>query len=304
MNLRTSRVLITGASGMLGSAFAEALETDHAGSEVFACGRMDLDVRDRDAVIGFASRSPDLIIHCAADTNADRCESNPSECWNTQVGGTRNVIDLAAATGATVVYPQSFLIFSGGDDAIHSGTEPNPISVYGRCKLEAEVAIRSSEINSLVVRMAGFFGGASKDKNFVGKFTRKIAALLSEGKREYSVGDRIWQPTYTRDLARNTLLLLQHGQTGLWSMACEGEASFYELARETVELLGLAGRFDVLPAPRESNVAGDIAARPQRAVISNAQLHSAGLCIQRDWRVALAEYLENPWFKDLFRDFS
>jgi dTDP-4-dehydrorhamnose reductase len=304
MTLRASNILVTGAAGMLGTAFVESLASDYDGCNVLDCGREELDVTDADSVLRLASWRPDVIIHCAADTNADRCERDPSGCWNVQVGGTRNVVDLAIATGATVVYPQSFLIFSEGQHLVDAGSPPNPLSVYGRHKLESEAVIRCSSVRSLVVRMGGFFGGDAKDKNFVGKFTRKVASLLAAGDTEYAVGDRVWQPTYTSDAARNTLLLLENGHTGVWSMASEGEASFFELAEATVTLLGLGSRFRVMPAEREVIRGGDIATRPHRVVLSNEQLKSAGLCIQRPWRVALAEYLQRPWFRELFHDFS
>ncbi len=295
-----STVIITGAKGMLGAAFREVLATDYPGCAVRAFGRDELDVTDAAAVMKLASLRPQCIIHCAADVNADRCEEDPGRCREIQVGGTANVVGLATATGARVFFPQSFLIFAGGDAVIGEDTVPDPQSVYGQCKLEAENLIVESGVASLVVRMGGFFGGDETDKNFVGKFTRKLVDLLNQGETHYAVGDRVWQPTYTIDLARNSLLLLDRGIDGLWSMACEGEASFRELAVECVRCLGLQERIDIVAAPPSAIAAADVAVRPPRAVMSNARLQNAGLCLQRPWRVALAEYLSRPWFHTLF----
>jgi dTDP-4-dehydrorhamnose reductase len=301
MILPHSTVLITGADGMLGRAFQSVLAREYPTTMVRACLREQLDVTDIDAVLAHRSQGCDLIIHCAAVVNADRCEEFSDRCHQVQVRGTQNILELAVETGAKVFYPQSFLIFSGGDDLIDEATVPAPQSVYGRCKLEAEQQIRSAQVESLVVRMAGFFGGEEKDKNFVGKFTRHLVTLLRDKVGSYAVGDRIWQPTYTVDLARNSLLLLDRGQTGVWSMACEGEASFREVASECVRLLGLEERIAIIPAAADFIAAADIAPRPCRAIMSNARLQAAGLCLQRHWRDALAEYLDQPWFHSLFR---
>lgn len=295
-----STVIVTGANGMLGSAFREVLAKDYPGCAVRAFGRDELDVTDAAAVMKLTSLRPGCIIHCAADVNADRCEADPERCREIQVGGTANMIALATAAGAKVLYPQSFLIFAGGDAVIDEDTVPDPQSIYGRCKLEAEELVRSAAIEALVIRMGGFFGGDEKDKNFVGKFTRKLVELLRQGVAGYAVGDRVWQPTYTVDLARNSLLLLDQGQTGVWSMACEGEASFRDLAVECVRCLGLQERIDIVAAPTSAIAAADVAVRPPRAVMSNARLRDAGLCLQRPWRDALAEYLSRPWFHALF----
>lgn len=298
--LSHSKVLITGADGMLGRAFQAILARDYPFTVVCACSHEQLDVTNRAAVLARISQEYDFIIHCAAEVNADRCEAFPERCYEVQVRGTLNVLELAAASRAMVFYPQSFLIFSGGDDLIDESSLPAPQSVYARCKLEAEQRILSAHVASLVVRMGGFFGGDEKDKNFVGKLTRHLVHLLRDGTRTYSVGDRVWQPTYTEDLARNSLVLIDRGQQGIWSMACIGEATFFDLARRCVSLLGFDSLIEIIPADKMHITAADIARRPERALISNERLISNGFCLQRPWEESLAEYLSRPWFKSLF----
>ena len=193
-------VLITGAGGMLGTAFVEYL-SKFSDVVMIARTHSELDVTDLDQVMTHDAYGPDFIVHCAADVNAERCEKNPFECRRVQVGGTKNITALAMACGAQVVYPQSFLIFDGSEVPIVETSLPAPMSVYGKCKYEAEVGLRAALPKTLVVRMAGFFGGDEKDKNFVGKFIRHAISLIRSGVRSYDVGDRIWQPTYTLDLA-------------------------------------------------------------------------------------------------------
>ncbi len=291
-------ILITGAAGMLGRGFVEALGNVEAAT-ILACSHDDLDVTARGAVLALAEFAPDFIIHCAADVNAERCESDPERCHEVQVGGTINIADLAVEVGAQVLYPQSFLIFDGKEIPITESTEPAPLSVYGRCKLEAEQQLRARVPDAVAVRMAGFFGGDEKDKNFVGKFVNHICALIGDGVTSYAVGDRVWQPTYTLDLARNSLLLLANEGRGVYNMSSHGEASFFELAVACVEELELTERMTVTET-NEASVAGDEKARrPTSGIMENRRLVADRLDRQRPWREALAEYLKRPYFQDL-----
>ena len=297
-------VIVTGASGMLGRAFVESLAEARPDLPVLALSRAALDITDRDAVLSLADRAPGWIVHCAADVDADRCEAQPDEARRIQVGGTANVCDLAARTGAGVLYPQSFLIFDGNTLPIDEETAPNPLSVYGRCKLDAETLLRERLGESaLVVRMAGFFGGEEKDKNFVGKFLRHVRALLDLDKHSFAVGDRVWQPTWTIDLARNCLVLMERGAGGLYTMSCRGEASFYDLARACIAEVGLADSVTIEPTTEARIAADQRATRPARAVMDNRRLRAEGLDRMRPWRAALAEYLARPYFHDMFKDF-
>ncbi|MBI5163196.1 MAG: sugar nucleotide-binding protein [Magnetospirillum sp.] len=297
--LQGRTILITGAAGMLGRAFVEAL-ADHPGARVLAYPRRELDVTDRNRVMSLAKARPDLILHCAAHVNADHCEDDPVHGRRIQVEGTDNVAELAAESGAQVVYPQSFLIFDGSVLPITDNTRPAPLSVYGQIKLEAERRLVERLPGSLVVRMAGFFGGDEGDKNFVGGFTRHLTRLLAEGVDRVEVGDRVWQPTYTLDLARNVLALAAAGKSGTYTMASHGEATFHALAAACVELLGLSSRLRIIPTSAAKVAARERARRPDRAVMDNARLRAEGLDCQRPWRAALAEYLERPYFRTLF----
>ena len=303
--LSSNTVLITGADGMLGRAFTESLDAI-PGCRVIPLGRDRLDVTDLEAVMAFASANPEWIVHCAADVNADRCEKNPDACHAVQVGGTENVAALARACGARVLYPQSFLIFDGSEKPIVEETRPNPLSVYGRCKLEAETRVFEALGDSaLVIRMAGFFGGDEKDKNFVGQFTRHVRRLIDQAVDTYDVGDRIWQPTYTLDLAHNSIQLMAASKSGVYNMACHGQASFFELAVACVEELQLTDRLRLQPTSADRVAAvTDTAKRPAAAVIDNRRLRVEGLDLQRPWRDALNEYLSRPWFKAMFAELS
>ena len=147
--------------------------------------------------------------------------------------------------------------------------------------------------------MAGFFGGEERDKNFVGTFSRHLMALLTEGKRECGVGDRLWQPTYTIDLARNTLQLLAAAKAGVYNMACHGEASFFDVASIVVEALSLSPHVTLYRRSSAEFAAREAAPRPLRVLMENRRLTGEGLDFQRPWKEALREYLDRPYFQTL-----
>lgn len=301
-SLNGQTILVTGANGMLGRAFVEAIDSVVPGARLLPRGRHELDVTDRDRVMAEAHEQPDIIIHCAGLTIAEECERRPERTRQVHVGGTANIAALARESAARLLFPQSILIYDGEELPVTEHTTPSPTSVYGHAKVEAE-RLALEVPRSLVVRMAGFFGGDDKDKNFVGQITRTFDRMLAEGQMDIEVGDRVWQPTYTLDHARNCLLLLAREREGIYMMGSKGEASFYEVASACVEILGLDQRIRVRRASSQQFDARERVKRPARMVVANDRLDAEGLNRQRPWRAALAEYLQRPWF-DRLRDES
>lgn len=297
--LNGQSVLITGAGGMLGRAFVESLGARVPSARVVACTRRELDVTDAVCVMSHAGQRLDIIIHCAGPVIAEQCEREPAQAWRAHVEGTANIARLARATSARVLYPQSVLIFDGHELPVTEQTQPAPSSVYARAKVEAERRLLATAVQPLVVTMAGFFGGDERDKNFVGWITRVFDEMLADGRSELAVGDRVWQPTYTMDHARNCLLLLARGKQGRYVMGALGEATFHEVASACVEFLGLGHRIRIAASPSRPFDDREQVKRPARMVVSNGRLNAEGLNRQRPWRDALREYLQRPWFDRL-----
>ncbi|MES2125024.1 MAG: SDR family oxidoreductase [Gemmatimonadota bacterium] len=299
--LNGQSILITGADGMLGRAFVGALADLAPGSHVSAYPHGALDVTDAAAVAGRAELDPDLIIHCGGLSRADECERNPARAFAVHLGGSQNIGRLALATGARVLYPQSVFIFDGSELPVTEETVPNPQMVYGKAKLAAEQWLLSSVPGSLSIRMAGFFGGDEKDKNFVGQFAGTLRRLLDGRVHDCEVGDRRWQPTYTLDLARNAILLLALERSGIYHMGSLGEASFFDVAGACVDELGLGDVIRLRQVSTTEVEADESARRPARMVTANHRLNHEGLNRQRPWREALREYLRRPHFDSLRR---
>jgi len=290
------RLLVTGGQGMLGRAFAQqaALLPE---ATVWAPGRDELDVRDVDALLAAADRARGgWIAHCAARVDVEGCAREPELARAIIVEGTRNAVRAAKAAGARLFYPQSFLVYDGATLPIPDDEVPRPLSLYGEFKYEAEQIILSELDDALIVRMAGFFGGEEADKNFVGRIIPAMFAAMSRGETRFGIGDRVWQPTWTRDLAENSLHMMLAGKQGIYQMACHGQASFAELAQEIVNALGWADRFQIDPVDAASVSGNELGKRPDAAVLSCARLRDERLDLQRDWRATLHAYLRHPHF--------
>ena len=300
--LSGKKFLITGAEGMLGTAFQEMLSEYVSNYEVFPFKKEDLDVTNLEQVISYQNLKPDYILHCASKSNnapVDYCETHPEESYQIYVKGISNVIQLAKLTNAKLFYPQTFLIFDGKSLPINEDTLPNPLCVYGKHKLEAELLLNDLN-NSLIVIMGGFFGGHELDKNFVGKIIPHISQIIRRGEFSIEVGDRVWQPTFTNDLAYNILLLLEMKKSGKYTMACHGQASFYELTKEIVSILNIENQIKVIPISASQFSKKESAERPLLALIENKRLTKENLDYQRRWQDSLKEYLSHPYFMEMF----
>jgi len=168
-------------------------------------------------------------------------------------------------------------------------------------KLMAENILTDEMPESLIVRMAGFFGGREVDKNFVGKITLHMAEIMKEGINYIEIGDRVWQPTFTNDLAYNSLVLLSNNNKGVYCMSSHGKASFFELASLIVSSLGISERMKIHKVSSLSVSKNERAKRPEVADIENKRLKSENLDRQRSWQVSLVEYLNHPYFTNLIQ---
>jgi len=303
--LSSKPILITGAQGMLGNSFKEQLSKYLPDAQVKALSKNELDIRNKEQVLNLASwLNGGWIIHCAAFVNVEGCAQNPTLARETIVEGTKNLLSLAQKAGAQFFYPQSFLIYDGSFELITEETQPNPLSLYGQLKLETEKMILEAMVDTaIIVRMAGFFGGNQRDKNFVGKIIKHMSQLIHEGQKQIKVGDRIWQPTWTDDLALNSLLLMATNSTGIFQMASHGSASFYQLTKEIIQHLNWDELIEIIPVKESEISSNELGRRPAKAELDCHLLKTKGLDYQRPWNTTLKEYLNNSYF-DSYRNMS
>jgi dTDP-4-dehydrorhamnose reductase len=249
-----------------------------------------LDVRDAEAVLAAVRMmDPDLVLHLAAETDLEVCEGSPDHAYRTNTIGTHNVAIAARDVGATLVYISTAGVFDGEktDGAYTEFDDARPINVYGRSKFEGERIVPRLVPESFVVRAGWMVGGASKDH----KFVAKVIGQLRDGARSIrAVTDKLGTPTYTADFALNLLELVDTRFYGLYHMACLGDGSRYDVAREIVSFYG-RDDVEVEPVSSEAFVADYPAPRPRSEMMRNHMLDLRDMNRMRPWQVALREYL-------------
>ena len=299
-SLSNKKFLITGCNGMLGSSFLSQIKTHINNPQIYCFDKSKLDVSNINSFTKYKELKPDFIIHCAALVNADYCEKNKEEGKINILNGTKNIVNFAKINNSKIFYPQSFLIYDETNEIVNEDTIPKPLSEYGELKLEAENITLESSGNNISVRMGGFFGGEKKDNNFVGKIIPHISRLIKQGEKKMDIGDRIWQPTFTNDLAYNSLLLLANNKSGKYNMASHGSCSFFELTHEILKILNITEIFAINKISAKILNKRELAKRPLSLIMTNNRLNNENLDRQRDWKISLKEYIEKPYFKNLF----
>jgi dTDP-4-dehydrorhamnose reductase len=298
------RVLITGSAGMLGSAVYPAFvraghqttATDLTPRPVGELPMDALDVRDFQAVGRTMDRvGPELVLHLAAETDLEICQSDPDHAYRTNTVGTQNVAVACQQRGLPLVYVSTAGVFDGekGEEPYTEFDAPRPINVYGDSKYQGERLVQSLVPRHYVIRAGWMIGGADRDH----KFVAKVADQLKNGaKTIYAVTDKLGTPTYTEDFARNLLALLQAPYYGLYHMACGGRGSRWDVARE---LLDYYGRDDVRVEPVNSDFFAETypAPRPHSEMMRNYMLELHGLNQMRPWQEALRDYLDHAGFR-------
>lgn len=266
---------------MLGRALAARLETGHT---LYLWGREEADLTQEAAVRAAAQGVEfDAIVHAAAMTDVDRCESEIDRAMAANRDTTRILGALARERNASLVYVSSDYVFDGTNPNPYLEEDPpHPINAYGRSKLAGEEAARSSGAPHLIVRTSWLYGPSGKN------FVDTIAARLAQGEPLRVVNDQRGAPTYTLDLAHGIELLLRRSATGTVHATNGGHTTWYGFAVEIARYLGV--RASITPVasaefPRP-------AARPANSVLSGARFRALTGESLRPWEEALHQYLD------------
>jgi len=276
-----SRVLITGAAGMLGSDLAPVLAG--AGCEVFPRPKSDLDItREDDVAAAFRDLRPDVVVNCAAFTRVDAAENDP-RAFEVNGEAVRLLAAFCIRHSARLVQISTDFVFDGTKQGPYREADPiAPLSAYGRSKaLGEEAALAVPE--GLVVRTSWLFGLGGWN------FIEAILKQVEEGKEELRVvADQQGRPTATSDLSQALLALLLVGAAGTFHFANRGEASWYDFAREIV---ALSDRPDVPVVPIGADALSRPAPRPANSVLDTEKYETRTAQVIRHYREPLAEYV-------------
>jgi dTDP-4-dehydrorhamnose reductase len=271
------RVLVTGAGGQVGHELVAAFSED----ELFAADHATLDVTDREAVLAaFTHFQPHVVIHAAAWTAVDDCETHPEPAHRINWIGTRNVTEAARRVGARVTLFSTDYVFDGTKrDPYVEFDVPNPQCVYGRTKYAAERELEGDP-DSTIVRISWVCG--LHGNNMV----RTILRLADQHAKLRFVNDQRGHPTFAADVAVAVRRLIVDHRTGIYHVTNQGAVSWFEFARAVLESAGHDPE-RVEPITTAELDPPRPARRPANSVLDNAALRLQGLPLLPHYRDSL-----------------
>ena len=277
------KLLITGATGQLGTDLV--LSAQKSGHQVIATIHADLDITDKsqvDRVVGEAKA--DAIIHAAAWTAVDACESDPQRAMSVNRDGTANIVSAARKSGSRVIYISTDYVFDGTKPTPYIESDlPNPQSVYGASKLAGEQQLDLT--TDQIVRISWVCGehGANMVKT--------ILRLAATNPTLTFVDDQIGSPTFTSDAAPMIIEMATAGLAGIWHVTNQGSTSWFGFARDVLTCAGLdAGR--VIATTTKLLQPARPAKRPTNSVLENAQMRKANLSLLDDYHIPLQRLVD------------
>ena len=295
------RILITGACGMLGRDLVEVLSE---GQELYLLdmerfppslssqfSTLTLDITDSAKTYTEVTRiNPDIVIHSAAYTDVDGCETNRDLAFRINALGTRNIALACQRFDIELLYISTDFVFNREKDEPYLEFDrPDPQSIYAKSKYWGELYIKSLLNRFYIVRSSWLFG--KNGKNFV----TTILNLAKQKKEIEVVNDQISSPTYTKDLAQAITQLIgtqrkdsttRASLYGIWHITNSGQCSWYEFATEILQDSGVRVK------PITSEKLNRPARRPKFSVLENGVWKLQGWKPLRHWKEALKDYLK------------
>ena len=280
------KILLLGASGMLGSECRNVLNADH---ELITPDRKELDIISWDVVIDKMQRySPEIVFNCAGFTDVDACERRDYfDIRKINVEGPRNLAQGCARFNCKIVHISSDYVFSGQKSVPQPYFEDDPvapISAYGRSKMESEIAVKENAPVYVIVRSSWLYG--INGKNFIKSII--LNALNKRRKTLKVVNDQFGAPTWTYRLALQIRELIESNQKGTYHASSEGYCSRFEYAQYVIKRLGLKTSID----PCSTDDYPQAARRPANCILENRLLKKQGIHIMPDWKEDIDTFLD------------
>lgn len=280
------RVLLTGGRGMLG----RTLVSELSDFEVIPTDLPEADITDPSAMDRLLKEiNPEAVIHCAAMTAVDKCETEKELAYRLNAFGTANVASACHRNGVRLIAISTDYVFDGAlDRPYHEFDVPNGgNTVYGQSKFAGEQQVRSLCPNHVIGRISWLYGKGGPS------FVHAMVKLADGSRPELKVvNDQIGNPTSTMAVARKLREILKRPElAGTFHLTCEGEATWYEFACEIFHQLGIEQR--VIPCgtaefPRP-------APRPANSRLDKMMLRLAGLPPMPGWKDALKEFIASEF---------
>ena len=284
------KILVTGCNGQLGRAInkeyaaddVEFINTDVVEGE----GVVSLDITDVDAVLKLVrAEKPDVIINCAAHTNVDKCEEQWDLAYKINAIGPRNLSIAATEADAKMIHVSTDYVFEGNGTRPYTEFDaPNPVSAYGKTKLEGENFVKEFAKKHFILRTAWLYGDG---KNFV-----KTMLALAENHDELNVVcDQVGTPTSAVELAKMIHYLEGTENYGTFHATCEGDTNWADFTDEIFRLAGKSTKVDHITTEEYVKDNPASANRPAYSILDNFMFRLTGDFRFADWHDAIEEYI-------------
>ena len=285
------KILVTGCNGQLG----RAIRAEYCGEDVAFVNTdvveqddaIVLDIADVDAVLMLVRKEhPDVIINCAAHTNVDACEKEWDAAYRINAIGPRNLSIAAADVGAKLVHVSTDYVFEGNGTRPYTEFDtPNPVSAYGKTKIEGERFVKEFAGKYFIFRTAWLYG---EGKNFV-----KTMLRLAENHDEISVvDDQKGSPTSAVELARAIHHFEPTENYGVFHATCEGDTNWAEFAEEIFARAGVNVKVRHVSSEEYAAMNPASARRPAYSILDNYMMRLTDGYRMADWESALKEYMD------------
>ena len=281
--MNRQRITIFGSTGQLGTDLVEVLRQDYK-FDVVALSHADAGCTDAEAVRRVLnSAQPRIVINCAAYVRVDDCEDHADDAFRVNAIGALNIAKACTEIDALCVYISTDYVFDGAKATPYIESDSTfPLNVYGASKLAGELLIRQTAARWLIVRTASLFGRTGA-RGKGGNFIETILAKAKTGEPLSIVNDVRMSPTYARDAASGLAALVEAGTNGIVHLTNDGACSWYEFAKQALELAGLRACLE----PVSSSEYPTRARRPKNSALRSER----SLAKLRSWQDGLKAYL-------------
>lgn len=277
------KIAVTGSDGQLGFDL-----TRHLGSAAFPLNRRLIDLRySREIRAALRDANVNAVIHCAGYTAVDAAERDADECQQVNVGGIAAMAEMCRSRNWPLVYLSTNYVFPGerpvGPPYVETDAA-DPKNIFGLTKYLGEQLVANSCSKHIIIRTCGLYNDpARRSRNFV----NAMLGLTEDSPPVWVVDDQFCTPTYTRDVARAILFLLDGGHWGTFHVTNGGHTSWYDFAAEIVRLSGSRAKL----RRTATDNSGALAPRPLYSVLNTRKYAALGGPPMRSWQEALRHCL-------------
>jgi dTDP-4-dehydrorhamnose reductase len=273
------RIFITGASGQL----AKSLTNLYKNEVLYLATKKKLDITNKNEVFRQIDKfKPDIIFHLASMTRGDECAKNPEKAYSVNVEGTRNVVEISKKNNILLLFVSSNEVFDGKKKSPYKETDiPNPITVVGKTKLEAEKIIQANIKKYFIVRTSWLYSKWSTN------FLQSVIFKARKSRKVDLVKDEISSPTFSDDLAKGIQKLISKRKYGVFHLSNLGSVSRLKFAEKAFDIYGIE-EVEINPIKLDEYVR--LSKPPKYSALNISKAKRMGIKMPR-WESALKKFL-------------